>query len=134
MADIAMHSVDGECITVISISERLGISKIYLEQVFSLLKKGGLVHSVKGAQGGYQLARPPQQITAYDILRPVETALFEAPEVTSSEKEPDIDEVLKAHVFGPLGDAVKSTLSGITLEDLKHEIEKRGSDGFMFFI
>ena len=45
----------GEHITAISISEKLGISKIYLEQVFSLLKRAGLVNTVKGAQGGYAL-------------------------------------------------------------------------------
>ena len=42
----------GACITIISLSERLGISKIYLEQVFSLLKRGGLVLAIKGVQGG----------------------------------------------------------------------------------
>ena len=49
----------GENITVVSLSERLGISKIYLEQVFSLLKKADIVSSQKGAQGGYRLCRPP---------------------------------------------------------------------------
>lgn len=80
MIDIARHSGNGEYITVISISERLGISRIYLEQVFSLLKRGGLVTSVKGAQGGYLLARMPRQISAYDILSAVELSLFEPAE------------------------------------------------------
>lgn len=134
MTDIALHSADGSCITVISISERLGISKIYLEQVFSLLKKGRLVHSVKGAQGGYQLARPPQQITAYDILFPVETALFEETENVVSEDLTDFENILKNKVFYPLGEAVKNTLQSVTLDDLRAEIERRKSDGFMFYI
>ena len=60
-------------ITVASISERFGISKIYLEQVFALLKKGGLVISTKGSQGGYQISRSPSEITAYDILFQLKT-------------------------------------------------------------
>ena len=45
MISIALSDV--ECVTIISISEKLGISKIYLEQVFSLLKRAGLVNSIK---------------------------------------------------------------------------------------
>ena len=74
---IAQFYGSNEAITLISISESLGISKIYLEQVFALLKRGGIVISVKGAQGGYQLAKSPQQITAYDILSATEASLFE---------------------------------------------------------
>ena len=75
---LAQDYAKGEYTTVLSISEKLGISKIYLEQVFSLLKRGGIVNSVKGSQGGYQLARMPQQITLYDVLSAVELSLFEA--------------------------------------------------------
>ncbi|MFV0412017.1 MAG: RrF2 family transcriptional regulator, partial [Oscillospiraceae bacterium] len=49
---MAQQHSTGEYITVLSIAERLGLSKIYLEQVFSLLKRGGIVNSTKGAQGG----------------------------------------------------------------------------------
>ncbi len=57
MITIALESQDNECIPVILIAEKLGLSKIYLEQVFALLKRGQLVDSVKGAQGGYRLRR-----------------------------------------------------------------------------
>lgn len=49
MICIAQNCKNNECITIIKISEILGISKIYLEQVFSLLKRAGLVNSIKGA-------------------------------------------------------------------------------------
>ena len=52
-----------ENITVLRLAETLHISKIYLEQVFALLKRAQLVVSTKGAQGGYQLARAPETIT-----------------------------------------------------------------------
>ena len=75
MTQLAMNYHAGGPVTIIKISERLGISKIYLEQVFSLLKRAKLVRSIKGSQGGYQLAREPERITAYDILATIELAL-----------------------------------------------------------
>ena len=125
----------GEYITVISISEKLGISKIYLEQVFSLLKRAGLVTSVKGAQGGYLLARAPAQITALDLLMAVETSLFEQVEGTVREKAPDIDEAMREAVFEKLDSAVRAVLNKITLEDLANEAEKhKGEQAIMFYI
>lgn len=125
----------GEYITVISISEKLGISKIYLEQVFSLLKRGGIVNSVKGAQGGYQLARNPRQITVYDVLTAVELSLFEPVEETVQSKAPEIEAAMRTAVFDAIDGAVKSTLENITLADLVTEVEKQKADqGFMFFI
>lgn len=125
----------GEYITVISISEKLGISKIYLEQVFSLLKRGGIVISVKGAQGGYQLARVPREITVFDVLASVETSLFEQAEDTVKEKAPEIDAAMRITVFDAIDDAVKDTLAGVTLYDLINEVEKQKNDqGLMFFI
>jgi Rrf2 family transcriptional regulator, cysteine metabolism repressor len=91
---MAQQYSNGEYITVISISEKLGISKIYLEQVFSLLKRGGLVRSVKGSQGGYQLARTPGRINVLDVLSAVENSLFEKTEETVSVGAPDIDTIL----------------------------------------
>lgn len=125
----------GECITVISISDKLGISKIYLEQVFSLLKRGGIVISVKGAQGGYQLARTPRQITVFDILSAVELSLFEPAEETVRFKAPEIDAAMRSSVFDAIDGAVKNALEQITLSDLVNEVEKQKTDqGLMFFI
>jgi len=132
---MAQQYPNGEYITVISISEKLGISKIYLEQVFSLLKRGGLVVSVKGSQGGYQLVRMPRQISVLDILSAVETALFEKAEDTVGEKAPDIETAMQKSVFDVLDRSVKDALSSITLEDLVAEAEKhRGENAIMYYI
>ncbi len=136
-ATISMAQSNGsnEYITLISISEKLGISKIYLEQVFSLLKHGGIVNSIKGSQGGYQLSRTPKQITVYDILSSVETSLFEKTEETIKEKAPDIETALGQTIYLPLNTAIKSTLQQISLSDLVAEAEKYNPEhGFMFFI
>lgn len=129
------HQPNEGSITLISISERLGISKIYLEQVFALLKRGELVTSVKGAQGGYQLARPARLISALDILAAVETTLFDKTEDTVAEKSPEIEGAMRADVFDALDGAVASALKKITVEQLVLSAERRkGANAGMFYI
>lgn len=135
MIHMASNYDSGEYLTVISISDRLGISKIYLEQIFALLKRGKLLHSVKGAQGGYQLARMPRQITAADILAAVELPIFEETAETVSERAPEIDQAIRQTVFEVLDKTIKDTLGSITLEDLVTAAEKnKADDGMMFYI
>jgi Rrf2 family protein len=135
MTHMAAHYDSGENLTVISIAERLGTSKIYLEQIFSLLKRGGLLNSVKGAQGGYQLVRIPRQITVADILSAVELSLFEETKDTVSENAPEIDKAIRLTVFDSLDKNIKGTLDNITLENLVIEAEKnRTDDKMMFYI
>ncbi|NLC76900.1 MAG: Rrf2 family transcriptional regulator, partial [Clostridia bacterium] len=121
---MAQHYNSGEYITVISIAEELGISKIYLEQVFSLLKKAEIVLSSKGAQGGYQLTRMPEQITVLDVLAAVEVSLFEQAQETVPEKAPEIEKALRLSVFEVLDESVAKILSWITVADLGYEADK----------
>ncbi|HHY65193.1 MAG TPA: Rrf2 family transcriptional regulator [Clostridiaceae bacterium] len=135
MIYMAENHESGECITVISISEKLGISKIYLEQVFAMLKKEGLVNSVKGAQGGYQLARNPRQITALDVLSAVEISLFEPTETTVQDKAPEIESAIKSAVFDAMDSAVRDSLEKVTLYDLVSVVEENKKGGeLMYFI
>jgi hypothetical protein len=57
MLDIALHHERGP-VSVAEVAERQGISSAYLEQLFSKLKRAGLLRSVRGPGGGYELARP----------------------------------------------------------------------------
>ena len=132
---MAQQYGSGECITVISISEKLGISKIYLEQVFSLLKRGNVVSSVKGAQGGYMFTRMPSQISVYNVLFAVESTLFEATEKTVGRKSPQTDAAMQSLVFSPLDEAVRTALESVSVEDLVHEVNKHSANqGMMFYI
>nr|WP_312578659.1 Rrf2 family transcriptional regulator [Sedimentibacter sp.] len=132
---IAQDYNKGEYITVISISEKLGISKIYLEQVFSLLKRGNIVNSIKGAQGGYQLAREPKDISVFEILSAVELSIFEDTENTVLEKAPEIEAAMRSNIFEALDSSIKNTIEKISLYDLVIASEKnREEQGFMFFI
>ena len=121
-------------ITIISISEHLGISKIYLEQVFSLLKRSKLVNSIKGSQGGYQLARHPRAISAYDILAAIEISLIEKTG-SVSEKMNQLNHILAREVFDVLDKHIYETLNAITLEDLLSALNlEESNENLMYFI
>jgi len=135
MTRMAENYENGERMTVIDLSTALGISKIYLEQVFALLKKGDVITSAKGAQGGYSLSRKPREITAYDILSPIETAIFERNEQSVYEKAPDVELAMNSEVFVPVEFAISAALGGVTLEDLTRAAQKnRAPDSVMFYI
>ena len=128
---MAEKSQSGERVTIISLSEKLKISKIYLEQVFALLRRGGLVISAKGAQGGYILSRPARNITVYDVLSATETSLFEKAEETVADV--NIEETLRDTVFDPLDNIIKETLTRINLEDMvNHSAVYVNGDYYMY--
>ena len=118
--------------TVAEISETLGVSKIYLEQVFTQLRLSGLVQATKGPQGGYSLSRPPEDITAYDILSASETSLFDpTPETVSASF---IERAMTETVFTPLDETVRSALSATTLARLAETAASNSSTGYMYYL
>lgn len=71
MMDIALHETIGP-VTLADISQCQGISLSYLEQLFSKMRKKGLVSGVRGPGGGYRLARPAAEISVADIIDAVD--------------------------------------------------------------
>ncbi len=134
MIKVASNDDQSEYISVVSISEDLGISKIYLEQIFSLLKRSGLVQSSKGPQGGYHLLQSPEKITAFDILQAIEQSLFEPAETTISESAVYMEKSI-SYVLSKLDDTIKEVLKGVTLHDLVLEAEKnkQGTE-YMYYL
>jgi Rrf2 family protein len=128
VVEIARHSGSGENVAVISIASTLGISKIYLEQVFTQLKKTGILLSVKGSKGGYLLSRPPAKITAWEILSALESVLVEPVESTVDENAPEIETAMKEVVFLPLDAVVMGFLSSVTVQDLLDKAEKQRAE------
>ena len=132
---MAILDANKECVTVISISEQLGISKIYLEQVFSLLKRAKLVVSIKGAQGGYRLARPAIKITVAEILSAVEQSLFEPAGHSVSQEAAYLEGAMQTLIWKPLDSMLLDTLGSLKLNDLANEAEKlKGENNLMFYI
>lgn len=74
MVDMALNTPT-EVSTLRSIAENQNLSESYLEQVFTSLRKAGLVIAIRGAQGGYKLGRPANRITVGEILKSLEGPL-----------------------------------------------------------
>ena len=71
MIDVAMHGQGGP-VTLSAVSERQKISLSYLEQLFGKLRRHGLVESVRGPGGGYNLARGAEAISVADVILAVD--------------------------------------------------------------
>lgn len=74
MVDLAVYD-QGSYISLRDVAERQDVSMKYMEQIVSQLTKSGFLHSVRGPQGGYRLARLPGEYTVGDILRVTEGSL-----------------------------------------------------------
>lgn len=125
MLDLALHNT-GECIKVKDIAARQGVSEKYLEQIISVLNKAGYVKSVRGAQGGYRIAKEPEYYTVGMILRLTEGSL--AP-VACLEDGADLceraDTCETLQVWKDLYDAINKVVDGVTLADLLERRQKR---------
>ena len=125
-------SDEGKLITLSTLSKKLACSKLYLEQVFAVLRRAELVLASKGAGGGYVLAKDAGSITAYEILAPIELSLFAPTEETSKEAVPHIETTLQNFVFTPLDRAVVESLQSVTLAELAEQA--RVAEGDMYYI
>jgi Rrf2 family protein len=114
------------------ISEKLNLSKIYLEQVLSLLKRAKLVHSEKGSNGGYTLAKATALITTYDILYAIETKLFER--FTLSSKSNHIEATLDELVYKKIDNDMITNLKSIRLDDLVNKAKENSIQAHMYYI
>ena len=124
--------------TVVSLSTKLGISKIYLEQVFTQIKKAQLVTATKGFNGGYRLAHAPRAISVYDILAALETALIEKTKDTvvqaQGQQASHLEATLQQSVYAPLDEAVQRVLGDISLEDLAERFRSGETDEPMYYL
>lgn len=101
------------------ISDKQRISLKYLEQIVTPLAKSGLVSSVRGAQGGYRLARPATEITSGEILRAVEGELTAIPCLASAVDCPHRGQCHTLDFWSGLNDLINKYVDGITLEQLR---------------
>jgi len=125
MLDLAVNNT-GRPVRIKEISARQDISDKYLEQIISILNKAGYVKSVRGSQGGYLLAKKPEEYTAGMILRLTEGSL--AP-VSCLEYEvndcPRENECATLILWKKLDDAIKDVVDHVTLADLMEWHTKR---------
>ena len=118
MLDLAQHRQEGY-ISLKTIAERQGYSMKYLEMIVGSLKRAGLVASIRGKEGGYQLVRDPEDYTIGEILRCIEDNL--AP--VSCIQAGDIccehaGECMTVPMWKELDDITNTYLDGVSLQDL----------------
>lgn len=116
MLDLALHAKDRP-ITLADISQRQGISLSYLEQLFSKLRKQGLVSSARGPGGGYRLSRVADQINVAQVI----TAVDEKVNVVRCEGRGDCQDgeaCLTHELWCSLSDQIYDFLNGISLGQL----------------
>jgi Rrf2 family iron-sulfur cluster assembly transcriptional regulator len=116
MLDIALHCQRGP-ISVVDIAERQGLSAAYLEQLLSKLKKSGLLTSVRGPGGGYQLDRDLASIDVSSII----TSVGDGVDATRCHGSADCQDgvmCLTHDLWSDLSTEIDGFLSGISLADL----------------
>ena len=121
MIDLAQH-FGGEAVTLKEVSQRQDISVKYLEQIVTLLNRGGLIRSVRGNQGGYLLSREPERYTVGEILRIAEGELYP---VSCMEDQPNqcarYPECRTVHFWEGLYRVINDYVDSKTLWDLAEE-------------
>lgn len=125
MLDLALNNT-GEYIKVKDIAARQDISEKYLEQIISILNKAGYVKSVRGAQGGYKIAKDPSNYTVGMILRLTEGSLNPVAclddEVNECER---CDTCETLGVWKELAKAINNVVDNVTIADLVERQQER---------
>jgi Rrf2 family protein len=122
MIEFAKHPDTTTKINQVSRSQH--ISEKYLEQIVSTLTKAGFVKSIRGAQGGYLLARKPSEYSVGEILRLTEGSLAPVACLDDDSEPCDLAcACVSRSVFRKIEDAVNQVVDNISLEDLLNEEE-----------
>ncbi len=123
MYDLARNAESGPQ-SIKAIAEREGIPEAYLEQLIAPLKRAGLVTSTRGAQGGYTLARAPEEITVGDVLRALEGGLNLVECLEEEEACGKSCACASRIVWMKLRDGLNAIVDGITLRDMITDYER----------
>lgn len=123
MIDLAMHNHEGP-VTLADISERQKISLSYLEQLFGKLRRGGLVSSVRGPGGGYNLAKQADQISVADIILAVDEPI-DATQCGGKENCKEEQKCLTHDLWTRLNNHIFEYLRSVKLADLVAENRAR---------
>lgn len=110
-----------------SIAKDNDLSEHYLEQLAAPLRNAGLVRSVRGAYGGYKLAKAPGEITAGDVIRVLEGPITL---VEGIEEEKPAQQALWIRIR----DAIRDVLDNTTLQDLANTEDNDTEEAYMFYI
>ena len=130
MIDLARYSQE-EPVSIGSVAARQDISERYLEQLVALLKKAGLVKSIRGATGGYVLAKKEEEISVGDILRALEGSLepVKCAAFYSEDGCTAADGCVTKYVWQKINDSINQTVNEIMLDELVRESKNLNPEG-----
>ncbi len=121
LISIAREGEDG-FLTILQISEREGLSGSHVAKLLSILRKHGFVKSVRGQQGGYRMARPPQAILVRDVLEALGGRLYDSGfclrHAGLGESCVHETDCTLRPLWGTVQNAVDRVIAMITLQDL----------------
>ena len=121
MLDLALNEVsesgDSRPVTLAGISERQAISLSYLEQLFSRLRRQGLVTSVRGPGGGYRVAKTHAELSVSNSITAVDE-LIDATQCGGQENCHDAGRCMTHDLWATLNNKILDYLSGVTLADM----------------
>ncbi len=104
-----------------TVADRQKLSHQYLEQIFALLRRGGFVESVRGARGGYRLARSPDRITALDVVELLEGSVAPVACIDDDDTCGRVGACSTEPLWREVDAAVRRVLGGTTVADLMAE-------------
>lgn len=125
LTDMAMQS-QNEAISLVKVARRQHISLNYLEQVFATLRKAGIVKSQKGAQGGYLLAKKPEEIKVGDVLTALEREFSIIDDMDTDASFDAVRCAIRELVWDRINQSVNSYLEEYTLAELIENHERLG--------
>lgn len=120
MVALAKHYGDGP-VSLVAIAQDSSVPSTYLEQLIAPLRRADLVHSTRGAQGGYELSRPPASIRVGDVYRVMEGPVAPMDCVSEDEAEQTCPLIIGCEtrpVWLKVRDSIIEALDSTTLEDL----------------
>lgn len=132
LVDLAAHAQDNK-MSLVNIANRQKLSLNYLEQVFATLRKAGIIKSVKGAQGGYMLAKEPQDIKVAEILRVLEGEFCIVDNTDAGKQQDSVQKAIKELVWDRIDQSINEFLDQITLADLVERYEVLHADEKMMY-
>ncbi|MDR2607409.1 MAG: Rrf2 family transcriptional regulator [Treponema sp.] len=131
LIDLAEHA-DKDHVSLASVAERQRISIRYLEQVAVILRRAGFIRSVKGASGGYALAKRPEDIVIGDVLRILEGDMLVVDPLLPGQKETKFQKSLRLSVYNRLNDRIAAVIDRKTLASLAGTVDP--DESYMYFI
>jgi Rrf2 family protein len=131
LIDLAEHSGESH-VSLASVAERQGISIRYLEQVAVILRRSGFIRSVKGASGGYALAKRPEDIILGDALRVLEGDMLVVDPPLPNIAETKLQRCIRAAVFDRLNERIAAVIDRKVLSSVVGTVDPDGS--YMYFI